>query len=58
MSGRVVGEGGRVVVEVIALAVEIAEKSQIAVQARKEVVNAGTSSCLIFFRSWFYTAVV
>ncbi|KAI0279508.1 hypothetical protein BGY98DRAFT_915741, partial [Russula aff. rugulosa BPL654] len=47
MSSRVVGEGGRVVVgEVIALAVEIAEKSQIAVQARKEVVNAAYEQSL------------
>lgn len=42
---RVVGEGeGEVVKEAIAMAGVIASKSQIAVQAGKEVVNAGTSA--------------
>jgi len=41
MASRVVGEGEGVVVrEAIALAVEIAGKSQVAVQAQKEAVNA------------------
>jgi len=41
MASRVVGEGEGVVVrEAIALALEIAGKSQIAVQAQKEAVNA------------------
>jgi enoyl-CoA hydratase len=49
MASRVVGKGEGVVVrEAIALAVEIAGKSQIAVQAQKEAVNAGTS-LLCFF---------
>src|SRR5258708_4149346 len=59
MASRVVGEGEGVVVrEAVALAVEIARKSQIAVQAQKEAVNAGTYlySLLVFFvPSWFYT---
>lgn len=39
---RVVGEGeGQVVKEAVAMAKEIASKSQIAVQAAKEVVNEG-----------------
>lgn len=39
---RVVGEGeGEVVKEAVALAQSIAEKSQVAVQAAKEAVNAG-----------------
>jgi enoyl-CoA hydratase len=42
MISRVVGEGeGQVVKDAIAMAKEIAEKSQIAVQATKEVVNEG-----------------
>jgi enoyl-CoA hydratase len=42
MVSRVVGEGeGQVIREAIAMASEIASKSQIAVQAGKEVVNAG-----------------
>jgi enoyl-CoA hydratase len=46
MASRVAGEREGVVVrEAIALAVEIAGKSQIAVQAQKEAVNAGTSYC-------------
>ncbi|KAI9510927.1 ClpP/crotonase-like domain-containing protein [Russula earlei] len=41
MASRVVGEGdGEVVREAVALAAEIAAKSQIAVQAQKEAVNA------------------
>jgi hypothetical protein len=47
MSSRVVGQGdGVVICEAVALAVEIAEKSQIAVQVQKDDVNAGTSSGL------------
>ncbi len=60
MASRVVGEGEGVVVrEAVALAAEIAGKSQIAVQAQKEAVNTGTYLCslLVFFvPSWFYTA--
>lgn len=42
MVSRVVGEGeGQVVKEAVAMAKEIASKSQIAVQAAKEVVNEG-----------------
>lgn len=42
MISRVVGEGeGKVVEEAIAMAKEISSKGQIAVQAAKEVVNAG-----------------
>lgn len=42
MVSRIVGEGeGEVVKEAIVMASEIASKSQIAVQAGKEVVNAG-----------------
>jgi enoyl-CoA hydratase len=42
MVSRIVGEGeGEVVREAIAMGVAIASKSQIAVQAGKEVVNAG-----------------
>ena len=42
MISRVVGEGeGEVVKEAVSMAREIASKSQIAVQAGKEVVNAG-----------------
>lgn len=56
MASRVVNEGEGVVVrEAIALAVEIAGKSQIAVQAQKEAVNAGTSFCGSSLRDWFYT---
>jgi enoyl-CoA hydratase len=44
MVSRVVGEGeGEVVSEAIAMGVEIASKSQIAVQAGKDVVNTGMS---------------
>jgi enoyl-CoA hydratase len=44
MVSRVVDEGaGAVVREAVALAGEIAGKSQIAVQAQKEAVNAGAS---------------
>jgi enoyl-CoA hydratase len=44
MASRVVDEGvGVVVREAVALAGEIAGKSQIAVQAQKEAVNAGAS---------------
>lgn len=47
MISRVVGEGeGEVVKEAVSMANEIAAKSQIAVQAGKEVVNAGTSAKL------------
>jgi hypothetical protein len=51
MVSRVVVKREGVIVRVaIALAVEIAEKSQVSVQAQKEAVNAGTSfwctSCL------------
>ena len=58
MSSHIVGEGDVIVCEAIALTVEIAEKSQIAVQAPKEVVNAGTSSALFssspgFTLLWF-----
>ncbi len=50
---------GVVVREAVALAVEIARKSQIVVQVQKEAVNAGTSSSL-FFLVWpgFYTALI
>lgn len=41
MISRVVGEGEEVVKEAVKLAKEIADKSQISVQAGKEVVNAG-----------------
>ena len=42
MISRIVGEGeGEVVKEAVSMAKEIASKSQIAVQAGKEVVNAG-----------------
>jgi hypothetical protein len=45
MSSRVVGQGdGVAICEAVPLTVETAEKSQIAVEARKENVNAGTSS--------------
>ena len=50
MVSRVVDEGnggGDVVREAVTLAAEIAGKSQIAVQAQKEAVNAGTS--FLFF---------
>lgn len=48
MVSRVVGEGeGEVVKEAINVANTIASKSQLAVQAGKEVVNAGT--CDLFF---------
>ena len=41
---RVVGEGeGEVVKEAVAMAEVIAQKSQVAVQAAKEAVNAGTT---------------
>lgn len=55
MASRVVedpeGEGSAVAVvrEAVTLAGEIASKSQIAVQAQKEAVNAGTFLCLFFF---------
>ena len=56
MASRVADEREGVVVrEAIALAVEIAGKSQIAVQAQKEAVNAGTSYCGPVF---FNTALV
>ena len=43
MASRVYGQGEGVVVrEVIALALEIAGKSQIAVQGQEEAVNAST----------------
>ncbi len=60
MASRAFGEGEGVVVrEVGALAVEIAGKSQIAMQAQEEVVNVGTSSSLFFpVWSWFYTALI
>jgi enoyl-CoA hydratase len=42
MVSRVVGEGeGEVVKEAVSMAAQIASKSQLAVQAGKEVVNAG-----------------
>ncbi len=44
MISRVVGEGEEVVGEAVKLAKEIADKSQVAVQAGKEVVNAGMLS--------------
>ena len=45
MVSRVVGEGeGQVVKEALAMAKQIASKSQVAVQAGKEVVNAGQFS--------------
>lgn len=45
---RVVGEGeGQVVQEAVAMAKEIASKSQLAVRAGKEVVNAGWCHCFI-----------
>lgn len=44
MISRIVGEGeGEVVKEAVKMAKEIAGKSQLAVQAGKEVVNAGTN---------------
>jgi len=44
MISRIVGEGeGEVVKEAVKMANEIAGKSQLAVQAGKEVVNAGTN---------------
>jgi len=50
---RVTAEGeGVVVKEAIAMAKEIASKSQIAVQAGKEVVNAGMSYHLTLCLSW------
>ena len=50
MASRVVGEGEGVVVrEAVALAVEIAGKSQNAVQAQKEAVNAGMLLCFFYF---------
>jgi len=59
MASRVVGEGEGVVVrETVALAVEIAGKSQIAVQAQKEAVNAGTSSSLFLPFLPFYSALI
>jgi hypothetical protein len=42
MASRVVGDGAAVVREAVALAGEIAGKSQIAVQAQKEAADAGT----------------
>jgi enoyl-CoA hydratase len=60
MASRVVAEGEGVVVrEAIALAGEIAGKSQIAVQAQKEAVNAGTSFCGPVFITllWFDSCV-
>ena len=54
MANRVVGEGEGVVVrEAVALAVEIAGKSQIAVQAQKEAVNAGMLLCFFFYYAAF-----
>lgn len=45
---RVVGDGeGEVVKEAIAMAKDIASKSQLAVQAGKEVVNAGMQHCVM-----------
>jgi enoyl-CoA hydratase len=44
MISRVVGEGEEVVGEAVKLAKEIADKSQVSVQAGKEVVNAGMLS--------------
>ncbi len=60
MASRVVGEGEGVVVrETVALAVEIAGKSQIAVQAPQEAVGVGTSSGLFLpFWPWFYSALI
>ncbi len=59
MASRVIGEGKGVVVrEAIALTVEIAGKSQIAVQAQKEAVNAGTSSSLFLPFLPFYSALI
>src|SRR6266478_5393146 len=59
MASRVVGEGEGVVIrEAVALAVEIAGKSQIAVQAQKEAVNAGTSSSLFLPFLPFYSALI
>jgi len=47
MISRVVGEGeGEVVKEAVSMAKEVASKSQLAVQAAKEVVNAGTNNAL------------
>lgn len=53
MVSRVVGEGeGEVVTEALAMAKLIASKSQIAVQAGKEVVNAGLSQNLVLLGDW------
>jgi len=47
MISRIIGEGeGQVVKDAIAMAKEISEKSQISVQAGKEVVNEGVASQL------------
>ena len=54
MSGRVAGESGGVVIcETVVLAVEIAEKSRIAVQAQKQAVNVGTFPGLYSFSPAF-----
>jgi enoyl-CoA hydratase len=58
MASRVAGEGeGAVVREAIALAMEIAGKSQLAVQAQKEAVNAGErrSSSPMFSIFFFFS---
>jgi hypothetical protein len=61
MASRVVGggegegDGTAVVREVVALAGEIAGKSQIAVQAQKEAVNAGTFGVSRFLLPGFAT---
>lgn len=47
MISRVVSEGEEVIKEAVKLAKEIGEKSQIAVQAAKEVVNAGMLSLAV-----------
>jgi Enoyl-CoA hydratase/isomerase len=50
MASRIAGEGeGAVVREAIALAAEIAGKSQLAVQAQKEAVNSGELRGSLFF---------
>jgi len=59
MASRVVGEGeGEVVREAVALAREIAGKSQIAVQAQKEAVNVGTFSWFWFLSSGCRVVVI
>lgn len=54
MVSRVVGDGA-VVNEAIGLAKEIARKSQIAVQAGKEVVNAGLFLLISMFQGMLMT---